>query len=123
MIVETLLPPLRRSRLSTLLLQYLLSHLITQLSAVTITLWMMLALSDSCGEVIISVEATITPGSCTGDYTISRVFTATDDCGNSTSATQTITIIDTTAPVLTIPSDYTAECSDDHPMDDASATG
>ena len=58
----------------------------------------------------------------TGDYTISRLFTATDDCGNSTSATQTITIIDTTAPVLTIPSDYTAECSDDHPMDDASAT-
>ena len=83
---------------------------------------MMLALSDSCGEVIISVEATITPGSCTGDYTITRVFTATDDCGNATSATQTITIIDTTAPVLTIPSDYTAECSDDHPMDDASAT-
>ena len=78
--------------------------------------------SDSCGEVIISVEATITPGSCTGDYTITRVFTATDDCGNATSATQTITIIDTTAPVLTIPSDYTAECSDDHPMDDASAT-
>ena len=59
---------------------------------------------------------------CAGDYTITRAFTATDDCGNATSATQTITIIDTTAPELTIPADYTAECSDAHPMDDASAT-
>ena len=55
--------------------------------------------------------------------TVSPVqFTATDDCGNATSATQTITIVDTTSPVLSIPADYTAECSDDHPMDDASAT-
>ena len=37
---------------------------------------------------------------CAGDYTITRAFTATDDCGNATSATQTITIIDTTAPEL-----------------------
>ena len=39
------------------------------------------------------------PGACAGDYTITREFTATDDCGNATSATQTITIIDTTSPV------------------------
>ena len=43
--------------------------------------------------------------------------------GNSSSATQTITIVDTTAPEFTsVPSDYTAECSDEHPMDDATAT-
>ncbi len=78
--------------------------------------------TDNCGEVTIDVVDTTIAGACEGDYTISRLFTATDDCGNSSSATQTITIIDTTAPVLTIPSDYTAECSDDHPMDDASAT-
>ena len=62
-------------------------------------------------------------GACAGDYVITRTFTATDDCGNATSATQTITIVDTTAPEFTsVPSDYTAECSDEHPMDDATAT-
>ena len=78
--------------------------------------------TDNCGEVTITVEEETTPGACAGDYVITRTFTATDDCGNATSATQTITIVDTTAPVLTIPSDYTAECSDAHPMDDATAT-
>ena len=73
-------------------------------------------------EVSISVEEVTTPGACAGDYTITRTFTATDDCGNATTATQTITIVDTTAPVLTILSDYTAECSDEHPLDEASAT-
>ena len=78
--------------------------------------------TDNCGEVVIEVVEETIPCLCAGDYTITRTFTATDDCGNATTATQTITIIDTTAPVLTIPADYTAECSDEHPMDDASAT-
>ena len=79
--------------------------------------------SDNCGEVIIEVVETTIAGVCAGDYTIERQFTATDDCGNATSATQWITIIDTTSPVFTfVPADYTAECSDDHPMDAASAT-
>ena len=56
--------------------------------------------SDTCGDVSITVEATTTDGVCAGNYTISRLFTATDDCGNSSSATQIITIVDTTSPVL-----------------------
>ena len=49
-------------------------------------------------------------------------FTATDDAGSS-SATQTITIQDTTAPEFTfVPADYTVECSDEMPMDDAVAS-
>ena len=53
---------------------------------------------------------------------LTRTWTATDDCGNATSASPSNYVVDTTAPVLTIPADYTAECSDEHPMDDASAT-
>ena len=75
--------------------------------------------TDNCGEVVITVEEVTTAGACAGDYVITRTFTATDDCGNATSATQTITIVDTTAPVLhSVPADYTAECSDEHPMDE-----
>ena len=71
------------------------------------------AASDNCGEVHRSVKR----DDCwrlRGQLT----FTATDDCGNSTSATQTITVQDTTAPELSIPADYTAECSDELVMDE-----
>ena len=60
--------------------------------------------TDNCGEVVITVEEVTTAGACAGDYVITRTFTATDDCGNATSATQTITIIDTTAPSSSITS-------------------
>ena len=48
-----------------------------------------------------------------GEYTITRTFTVTDDAGNFTVASQTITVIDTTAPEFTyVPADATYECSD-----------
>ena len=45
--------------------------------------------TDNCGEVTIDVVDTTIAGACEGDYIITREFTATDDCGNSSSATQT----------------------------------
>ena len=54
---------------------------------------------------------------------LTRVWTATDDCGNATAHTQTITVEDTTAPEFaSVPADYTAECTDELVFDDASAT-
>ena len=75
--------------------------------------------SDNCSAVSITVESETIAGGCSGNYTIVRTFTATDACGNSTSARQTITVEDTTAPELTIPADYAAECSDELILDDA----
>ncbi|MDA9864158.1 hypothetical protein N9C70_03730, partial [Flavobacteriales bacterium] len=61
-----------------------------------------LGASDVCdSEVSVSVNDVTTPGTCTGDYTITRTYTAVDDCGNETSHIQTITVQDTTAPEAT----------------------
>ena len=81
------------------------------------------AASDNCGEVTMEVSSITIPGDAEGNYTLVRTFTATDDAGNSTEATQTITVVDTRAPEFTsVPSDYTSECSDDLILDDASAS-
>ena len=70
--------------------------------------------SRSCSVPTINVEEETIAGDCTGSYSIVRTFTATDACGNSSEATQTITVEDTTAPEFTsVPSDYTLECSDE----------
>ena len=78
--------------------------------------------SDNCGEVTIEVSSETIAGDAAGNYTVVRTFTATDDAGNSTSASQTINVQDTTAPELSIPADYTSECSDELILDDATAT-
>src|SRR5262249_43861823 len=50
-------------------------------------------------------------GNCPGNFTLKRTWTATDASGNTVSATQTITVHDTTKPVLVnVPADVTVEC-------------
>ena len=78
--------------------------------------------TDNCGKVTVEEVADTTFSDCPGNYVVTRTFTATDECGNDSTASQTITIQDTTNPDLTIPADYTAECSDMHPLDEATAT-
>ena len=40
------------------------------------------------------------------------MYTAVDECGNTDSLEQFISVIDTVAPVLSVPADYTAECDE-----------
>ena len=51
--------------------------------------------------------------------TITNTYTATDDCGNTASCQQTISIDDTTAPDITCPEGFSVECIDDIPPCDA----
>src|SRR5207245_1216214 len=69
--------------------------------------------TDNCGgsPVITSSDKTAA-GSCLNNFVIKRTYTATDACGNSSSQTQTITVNDNTAPVITsIPADVTVQCA------------
>ena len=79
--------------------------------------------TDNCSSPDIAVELEVVPGDCDGAYSWIRTFTATDDCGNATSAQQVITFIDTTAPEFTsVPEDYTTECSNELILDLATAS-
>ena len=55
-------------------------------------------------------------GACKYAYTITRTWTATDQCGNTATASRTITVQDTKAPVFDQdPEDLTIECDEDLP--------
>jgi hypothetical protein len=67
---------------------------------------------DTCGsEPVITYEDSSEIDGCGG--TILRTWTATDCSGNSDSCVQVITVIDTTAPVITVPGDVDIECDED----------
>ena len=62
---------------------------------------------DSCDNSIVPVfVGTNAPSSCVGNFQLKREWTATDNCGNISSKTQTITFLDTKRPTINIcPSD------------------
>ena len=68
---------------------------------------------DNCDdEVEVAFAETTEPGDCPHSYTIVRTWTATDHCGNTATATQIVTVEDTTPPTLEgVPADLTVSCS------------
>ncbi len=76
---------------------------------------------DNCGSVTVSYSDAVS-NTCGGAYVIWRTWTATDPCGNSTNCVQTITVRDTTPPVLTCASNRNVECGTAWTFDTPSAS-
>jgi hypothetical protein len=68
--------------------------------------------TDNCDDTVPIVFTEVREdGDCPQEYTLTRTWTATDDCGNPSSCSQVITVVDTEAPVLSgCPADETVEC-------------
>ncbi len=68
--------------------------------------------SDCDPAVAITFTTEQTAGSCPQSYTLTRTWTAIDACGNTSSQSQVITVVDTTPPVLVgVPLDATVQCN------------
>ena len=74
--------------------------------------------SDACdSSPEVDYDQTIVTGSCVNNYTIKRIWTVTDAAGNKSTKTQTITVRDTKAPVITgVPADVTITCGQAMPL-------
>ncbi|MBL8000229.1 MAG: gliding motility-associated C-terminal domain-containing protein, partial [Candidatus Kapabacteria bacterium] len=68
--------------------------------------------SDACGSTFtLTFNDVTTNGQCAGSYSITRTWTATDSCGNTSTASQTINVIDDSAPVIAaLPAPSTISC-------------
>ena len=70
--------------------------------------------SDNCNAPVdVEFNESIATGSCPNKFTLTRTWTAEDDCGNSTTRVQVITVNDDVVPVMTCPANATAQCSPD----------
>ena len=69
--------------------------------------------TDNCDTFVdISFNETRTDGGCQYNYTLTRIWTATDNCGNQDIQTQIISVEDNTAPVMVgVPDDFDLDCS------------
>ncbi|WP_217607053.1 gliding motility-associated C-terminal domain-containing protein [Chitinophaga sp. GbtcB8] len=77
--------------------------------------WPAITATDNCTAnvpVMTSEQKFATQPACAGNYRLVRTWKATDNCGNTATMTQTITVQDTTRPVFTVrpPADTTVNC-------------
>ncbi|MBL7797928.1 MAG: T9SS type A sorting domain-containing protein [Saprospiraceae bacterium] len=73
--------------------------------------------TDNCDSdvAITYVGQTRTNGTCSFRFTLTRRWVATDNCGNTRSITQRITVVDTGKPTLVIPANGAIACTDPIP--------
>ncbi|HXH19687.1 MAG TPA: SdrD B-like domain-containing protein, partial [Chitinophagales bacterium] len=78
--------------------------------------------SDNCGSVTLTFIDDITFAECVYTFSVTRTWTATDACGNTSTASQTINMNDLTAPAIVgLGSDKTVECSGQPEFDQPTA--
>ena len=77
-----------------------------------------LTASDECdGDITVSPSEDIIPGTCDNDFVLIRTWTFIDNCGNASSVSQTITVIDDIAPIApSAPADEQYQCEEDIPQ-------
>lgn len=69
--------------------------------------------TDNCdGTPTIDFDDVTVGGSCPQEYTITRTWSATDDCGNTSTCVQTIVVDDSVAPSISCPANITIQCTD-----------
>ncbi len=77
------------------------------------------ATSDNCnGLVTLGIASTVTNAQCGRTFTATRVWRATDVCGNASTCTQVVTVVDTIAPNITAPSNIIVSCAANIPAPD-----
>lgn len=68
---------------------------------------------DACDvNVTVTFTDAVTQGICPQSYSITRTWTATDDCGNTTTCSMTIVVQDITPPTVICPPNMTISCND-----------
>ena len=68
---------------------------------------------DNCDLTVeITYDEVRTDGSCAFNYTLTRTWTATDNCGNVDVEVQKVTVKDLTPPELSCPADLVIECGE-----------
>src|SRR5207253_5639194 len=67
---------------------------------------------DTCSQVTVRYSDSVSNG-CSGTSVILRTWTASDQCSNSISCVQKITVRDITKPTITCPPDLVLECPAD----------
>ncbi|WP_313806089.1 gliding motility-associated C-terminal domain-containing protein, partial [Flavobacterium sp.] len=76
-----------------------------------------LTANDNCqGEITVQGVDSITQGECANNFVVIRTWTFVDACGNTSSVSQTINVIDDLAPIAPqAPADVTVACQSEVP--------